>query len=309
MRTGACGDGGVAGNHRSGSSAVAAAGARSGEQGVHAERRRRPLLVHRSRQSRVGALPQGQRRRSFASLPCGGDRPCRRASSQATPPATPPAAAASPAAVAVPAESPPPAAARNFITPAASPPPTAAPARRPTQQQIGAIRAACRSDFISHCSGVQPGGPEALQCLERSKAEVSSRCRTALAAITPGAPAATAPPPAAQPPSPPAESFYNSTAASARRVRDSAALYRGGARPLRRHSTRWRPHHLLPRAECLAALPAMPRRHGRGAEFRDCRISLDEGHRRSSRHADHMAQVHARSWGRRAKPGDGRSVG
>ena len=125
----------------------------------------------------------------------------------APPEAAPPAATAPPAAVAVPAESPPPAAVATPSAPAAPPPPTAAPARRPTQQQIGAIRAACRSDFISHCSGVQPGGPEALQCLERSKAEVSSRCRTALAAIAPRAPAATAPPPAAQPPSPPAESF------------------------------------------------------------------------------------------------------
>ena len=25
-------------------------------------------------------------------------------------------------------------------------------------KQTGAIRAACRSDFISHCTGVQPGG-------------------------------------------------------------------------------------------------------------------------------------------------------
>jgi hypothetical protein len=88
----------------------------------------------------------------------------------------------------------------------APPPPSAAPPRRPTQQQIGAMRAACRSDFISHCSGVQPGGPETLQCLERSKAELSSRCRTALAAIAPGA----APPaqsPGAAPPAAPAESF------------------------------------------------------------------------------------------------------
>jgi hypothetical protein len=106
--------------------------------------------------------------------------------------APPPAAAAPPAAVAEPS--------------AAPPPPAAAPARRPTQQQIGAIRAACRSDFISHCAGAQPGGPEALQCLERSKAEVSSRCRTALAAVAPGAASGAGP---AQSPAaaPPAEGF------------------------------------------------------------------------------------------------------
>jgi hypothetical protein len=132
---------------------------------------------------------------------------------EAAPDVAPPAAVAAPAvaappppaAIAAPAEPPPPAAS----TPSGPPPPAAAPARRPTQQQIGAIRAACRSDFISHCSGVQPGGPEALQCLERSKAEVSSRCRAVLAAITPGAAqgGAPEPPPAAAPPSPPAEGF------------------------------------------------------------------------------------------------------
>jgi hypothetical protein len=107
--------------------------------------------------------------------------------------ASPPAAPAPPAAVAVPS----------------APLPSAAPARRPTQQQIGAIRAACRSDFISHCAGVQPGGAEALQCLERSKAEVSSRCRTALAAVAPSATPAPGDATATQSPAaaPPAESF------------------------------------------------------------------------------------------------------
>jgi hypothetical protein len=123
--------------------------------------------------------------------------------------AAPPAAAPPPAAAAPP----PVATAPPAAVPSGPTPPSAAPTRRPTQQQIGAIRAACRSDFISHCSGVQPGGPEALQCLERSKAEVSSRCRTALAAVAPsGAPNAapsTAPAPSAAgaQPSPPAESF------------------------------------------------------------------------------------------------------
>jgi hypothetical protein len=92
---------------------------------------------------------------------------------------------------------------------APSPPPAATPAKRSTQRQIGAIRAACRSDFISHCAGVQPGGPEALQCLERSKAEVSSRCRAALAAVAPGAAPAPSAATATQSPAaaPPAASF------------------------------------------------------------------------------------------------------
>jgi hypothetical protein len=69
------------------------------------------------------------------------------------------------------------------------PPPPAAAAPRPTEtrqpsaKQVSAVRAACRSDFISHCSGVQPGSRAALQCLERNTAEVSKRCQDALAGL------------------------------------------------------------------------------------------------------------------------------
>jgi Cysteine rich repeat len=91
----------------------------------------------------------------------------------------------------------------------ANAPPPAAPAATPaapTAQQKAAIRAACRSDFMSHCSSVQPGGAEALQCLERNEAQLSAACRSAVAAIggggggagaaaaPSGAPAATAAP-------------------------------------------------------------------------------------------------------------------
>jgi hypothetical protein len=55
--------------------------------------------------------------------------------------------------------------------------------KKPTSQQQSAIRAACRSDFISHCSGVQPGGAAALQCLQRNAAQLSTGCRNALAAV------------------------------------------------------------------------------------------------------------------------------
>ena len=64
----------------------------------------------------------------------------------------------------------------------------------PTSQQRNAIRAACRSDFISHCSGVQPGGTKAMQCLQRNAVQLSAPCKTAVAAI---AGAATASPSAA----------------------------------------------------------------------------------------------------------------
>ncbi len=76
---------------------------------------------------------------------------------------------------------------------AAAPAPaaTAAPAK-PTAQQTSAIRAACRSDFMAHCSGVQPGGAAALQCLQSNAAALSPACKSAVAAVG-GAPATSAP--------------------------------------------------------------------------------------------------------------------
>jgi hypothetical protein len=111
--------------------------------------------------------------------------------------ASPPAAATAPAEPtreAAPAKKPtepkaPEPARANAPPPAA---PAAAPAA-PTAQQKAAIRAACRSDFMSHCSGVQPGGAEALQCLKRNEAQLSATCRSAVAAIGGGAGAAAAP--------------------------------------------------------------------------------------------------------------------
>ena len=79
-------------------------------------------------------------------------------------------------------------------TPAAPAAPAAAAPAKPTAQQTAAVRASCRSDFMSHCSGVQPGGAEALQCLKRNEAQLSAACRSAVAAIGGGAPAAAAAP-------------------------------------------------------------------------------------------------------------------
>ncbi len=113
-------------------------------------------------------------------------------------PAAPPAAAAAPstepARQAAPAKKPvepkPAEPARaSAPPPAAAVAPTAPPAK-PTAQQTAAIRAACRSDFMAHCSGVQPGGAEALQCLKHNEAQLSAACRSAVAAIGGGAPAA-----------------------------------------------------------------------------------------------------------------------
>jgi hypothetical protein len=84
------------------------------------------------------------------------------------PDATPPAAAAPLAPAAPPA--------------AATAPATAAP-KQPTPQQLSAVRTACRSDFIAYCSGVQPGTPTALNCLQRNSAQASRACQVALAAL------------------------------------------------------------------------------------------------------------------------------
>jgi hypothetical protein len=86
---------------------------------------------------------------------------------------------------------------------ASAPPAPAAPVAAPAAQQKATIRASCRSDFMSHCAGVQPGGAEALQCLKRNEAQLSAACRSAVAAIG-GAGAAEAPPGAPAAPAAPA---------------------------------------------------------------------------------------------------------
>jgi hypothetical protein len=74
-------------------------------------------------------------------------------------------------------------------------------AQQPSQEQIAAVRASCRSDFLSLCSGVPRGGAEALQCLKRNAAQLSPACQAAVNAIAAAAPRPeTRPAPAAQPP-------------------------------------------------------------------------------------------------------------
>jgi outer membrane biosynthesis protein TonB len=95
-------------------------------------------------------------------------------------------------------------------------------AQQPTQQQIDAIRSNCRSDFLSNCSGVPRGGPEAVRCLKDHLAKLSPGCNAAVSAITPApapkvaaptpAPAAPAAPPAA-PAAPPAPAATTTPAA------------------------------------------------------------------------------------------------
>ncbi|WP_409191005.1 cysteine rich repeat-containing protein [Bradyrhizobium sp. RDM4] len=64
---------------------------------------------------------------------------------------------------------------------------TSAFAQAPTEAQKSAIRSACRSDFIAHCSSVTPGGVEAYQCLQKNMSSLSSGCQTAVRAVEPAA--------------------------------------------------------------------------------------------------------------------------
>jgi hypothetical protein len=71
-----------------------------------------------------------------------------------------------------------------------------------TSAQQSAIRSNCRSDFMSKCSGVQPGGKDALVCLQKNVASLSGACQTAVRATLPKEPAQAATPPAAASPPP-----------------------------------------------------------------------------------------------------------
>ena len=73
-----------------------------------------------------------------------------------------------------------------------------------TPEQQSAIRGACRSDFMSKCSGVTPGGKEALQCLQTNVASLSPACKTAVSATIPPPAAPPRPVQAQTPPPPPA---------------------------------------------------------------------------------------------------------
>jgi hypothetical protein len=113
-------------------------------------------------------------------------------SESAAPGAAPPAAEAQPPETAQPADTAPPPRKRPGVKPRVGAAPQSAPppseAQQPSPEQISAVRAACRSDFMAHCRGVQPGGAEALQCLQQNSSQLSGSCRSAVAAVGTGAP-------------------------------------------------------------------------------------------------------------------------
>ncbi len=62
-----------------------------------------------------------------------------------------------------------------------------------TPEQQSALRANCRSDFMSKCSGVTPGGKDALTCLQKNVASLAPACKGVVSATLP----APVPPPSA----------------------------------------------------------------------------------------------------------------
>ena len=100
----------------------------------------------------------------------------------------------------------------------------AASAQQPTSEQISAIRASCRSDFMAQCTGVKPGTKDALECLKRNAAKVSPSCKAALDALGPPPTESAAPAPAPAKPAPAARSC--STTSASRRSATSASRNR-----------------------------------------------------------------------------------
>jgi hypothetical protein len=68
----------------------------------------------------------------------------------------------------------------------------AAPGKKPSSAQIAAVKSNCRSDYMKVCSSVTPGGPAALQCLEKNEASLSPSCKKAVVAAAGGGGAAPA---------------------------------------------------------------------------------------------------------------------
>ena len=135
-----------------------------------------------------------------------------------------------------------------------------------TAEQQSAIRSNCRSDFMSKCSGVTPGGKEALECLQKNVGGLSAACKTAVSATLPKPATASAPAgspwpaPAASEPSSPwpaatAQSAAPATASApppAKPAAPTAAAPKAPAKP----KTTAAAKPAAPKAKTAAAPPA-----------------------------------------------------
>ncbi|MBU6458279.1 MAG: hypothetical protein KGQ48_12185 [Bradyrhizobium sp.] len=64
--------------------------------------------------------------------------------------------------------------------------PAASTPKKPSSAQAAAIRSACRSDYMAHCSSIPPGGAASLKCLKQNEAHLSANCRQAVNAAAGG---------------------------------------------------------------------------------------------------------------------------
>jgi len=95
-------------------------------------------------------------------------------------------------------------------------------AAKPTDAQLSAIKANCRSDFMSNCWGTPRGGSEAFQCLKEHMAKLSPGCQQAVKAATPApapTPAVAKPESAAPPPAAAAKPAATETSPSAQEAK------------------------------------------------------------------------------------------
>jgi len=117
---------------------------------------------------------------------------------------------------------------------------SAAEAQQPSAAQQSAVRQNCRSDYMSYCSSVPPGGAASVQCLQQNSAKLSPACAEAVSALSgppPAAAPAAAPAPDAASPAaapPPAATPAPTAAAPAEPPAPAAAARPAGSRPMSR---------------------------------------------------------------------------
>lgn len=51
-------------------------------------------------------------------------------------------------------------------------------------EDMAAMKANCRMDYMRLCAGMSPGGPEVRECFHRNRANLSQACGTAIDAYT-----------------------------------------------------------------------------------------------------------------------------
>ncbi len=139
---------------------------------------------------------------------------------------------------------------------------TSAFAQAPTDAQKSAIRSACRSDFMAHCSSVTPGGAEAFQCLQKNMSSLSSGCQTAVRAIAP--PAAPKAEPAAAPKTEAAPKAEPAPAPAAPKAESAPAAKPAAAAPAPKAAAPKQPSS----AQLAAIKSLVPRRLSQGLRQR-----------------------------------------